>query len=394
MFSSVLASEQIQAIHVMDTVLEHRATLNSVIATGVSTHVITFTCPLPDEMKQSIKDTMGLDLFAVESVPMRWIIGDSREHVDVAPGTFDNTYLIYLNSSEGSFICDQFSCPIQEGIGIRFNEHVSHQTIETGSTPRLLIGPMNEHGHPVGAPISYFNSEADALAYNNMIGSSGYTIDTFNGITAWRIASNSWGTSPQNVTYYTGQTLDTNGGYILYPSAPCLLEGTTVLCQINGVDQELPIEQIRPGTVIKTAEDGYRRVELIGRSTLHNSGSVDRSQNRLYVCRMDQYPELKKDLYLTGCHSILVNQLTSEQFVQTRNMLGDIFITGQKYRLMACIDQRAEPWASEGDYTVWHLALENHYPRANYGIFVNGGLLVESCSLQYLRNHSNMELVL
>jgi hypothetical protein len=194
------------------------------------------------------------------------------------------------------------------------------------------------------------------------------------------------------VTYYVGDALNQDGNYYLYPNAPCLLEGTTVLCQIDGSDQEIPIEQIRPGSVVKTV-NGYKRVQLVGRSPIVNSGSTDRSQNRLYVCRTVRYPELKTDLYLTGCHSILVDQLTADQIEQTKTLLGDIYITGQKYRLMACIDDRAEPWASEGSYTVWHLAVENEHLRANEGIFVNGGLLVETCSLQYLQKHSNMELL-
>jgi hypothetical protein len=253
---------------------------------------------------------------------------------------------------------------------------------------------MNERGQPVGSSIAYFASEADALSYTNpLYGGGSWTVELINGISSWRLASNSSGSSSQSVTYYVGNTLNSDGSYYLYPNAPCLLEGTTVLCQIDGVDQEIPIEQIRTGTMVKTAEDGYLRVALIGRSVISNSGSTERSQNRLYACRTDRYPELKTDLYLTGCHSLLVDQLTADQIEQTRSILENIYITGNKYRLMACIDDRAEPWASEGRYTVWHLALENQYPRANYGIFVNGGLLVESCSLFYLHNHSNMELM-
>ena len=325
---------------------------------------------------------------------MRWVHGDTASHVDVSRDTFENTYLIYASSSEGDFVLGDQSYPIREGCGIRFNEGISHHTVGTGSAHRLIIGPMNEQGQPVGSPMSYYASEADALSYTNPLGYGGlYTVESFNGITSWRLASNSSGTSSQTATYYVGDVLISGGSYNLYPNAPCLLEGTTVLCQINGVDQEIPIEQIRTGTMVKTAEDGYQRVAFIGRSVITNSGSMDRSQNRLYVCRTDRYPELKTDLYLTGCHSLLVDQLTPDQITQTRAILEDIYITGQKYRLMACIDDRAEPWTSEGKYTVWHFALENRYPRANYGIFVNGALLVETCSLFYIQNHSNMELM-
>ena len=325
---------------------------------------------------------------------MRWIQGDTAAHIDVSQGAFENTYLVYASSSEGEFVLGGESYPIREGSGIRFNEGISHETVGTGVEPRLLIGPMNEMGQPVGGyAVTYYSSEADALSNTNQIGfGSSFTVESFNGITSWRISSNSNGSSSQSVTYYVGDVLINDGSYTLYPNVPCLLEGTTVLCQIDGSDQEVAIEQIRPGTVVKTV-NGYKRVELVGRSSIMNSGSMDRSQNRLYVCRTDRYPELKTDLYLTGCHSLLVDQLTADQIEQTKILLGDIYITGQKYRLMACLDERAEPWASEGSYTVWHLAVENEHPRGNYGVYVNGGLLVETCSLYYLRNHSNMELM-
>lgn len=386
MFQTVLTPEHIQEIHGLATVIHHRSQLGS-------QSNVRFTCALSDEIRAAIHAKLGLDLSQVAEVPMRWIQGDTVPHVDVSQGTFEHTYLVYVSSSQGEFVLGDQSYPICEGAGIQFYEGISHKTVGTGSEPRLLIGPMNELGLPVGSALSYYGSEADALNTTNIIGyGTSFIIESFNGITAWRLASNSNGSSSQSATYYVGDALNQDGNYYLYPNAPCLLEGTMVMCQIDGVDQEIPIEQIRRGMTIKTA-GGYKRVELIGRSPIHNSGSSERSQHRLYVCRTDRYPELKTDLYLTGCHSILVNRLTTDQIEQTKALLGDIYVTGQKYRLMACIDERAEPWASEGTYTVWHLAVENQHPRANEGIFVNGGLLVESCSLQYLQKHSNMELI-
>jgi hypothetical protein len=73
--------------------------------------------------------------------------------------------------------------------------------------------------------------------------------------------------------------------------------------------------------------------------------------------------------------------------------MGKIFITDNKYRLTASVDERAEPWNSEGEYTVWHFALENDNIHMNYGVYVNGGLLVESCGIHVLKNKSNMVLL-
>jgi hypothetical protein len=59
---------------------------------------------------------------------------------------------------------------------------------------------------------------------------------------------------------------------------------------------------------------------------------------------------------------------------------------------MACIDERAEPWNSKGIYTIWNFALENLDEKMNYGVYVNGGLLVESCSINFMKNKSNIVL--
>ena len=60
---------------------------------------------------------------------------------------------------------------------------------------------------------------------------------------------------------------------------------------------------------------------------------------------------------------------------------------------MAVVDERAEPWLSEGTYTIWHFALESEHEIGNYGVYANGGLLVETASLRTMKNISNMTLV-
>ena len=178
--------------------------------------------------------------------------------------------------------------------------------------------------------------------------------------------------------------------YKLYSGSPCFLEGTRILCLIGGKEKYLRIEEIWKGDLIKTSQDGYKKVELIARSTINNPGTDERIEERLYKCGA-AYPELIKDLYITGCHSILVDSLTEVEREETIKRLGKLFITDSKYRLMACVDKRAEPWKSEGTYNIWHIALENADPRMNYGIFAEG-LLVETCSISFLQK-SNMKIL-
>ena len=73
-------------------------------------------------------------------------------------------------------------------------------------------------------------------------------------------------------------------------------------------------------------------------------------------------------------------------------VMKDIYVTDSKYRLIASLDERAEPYACEGIFNIYHFALENDSYYKNYGVFANG-LLVESCSKRYLKELSNMTIL-
>lgn len=243
-------------------------------------------------------------------------------------------------------------------------------------------------------PMSYYPTEADALAKTNALGGNESFVvgGPFGPYTSWRLASNSSGSSSQTAVYPNGSSLNSDGFYYLYPSAPCFLEGSTVLCEVDGVESYVPVEKLKVGTLVKTALNGYKAVVLIGKGSIQNPGDNLRTENRLYKCSPSKYPELTNDLYITGGHSILRFPITEKQKEDTIKHFGKLFVTDKKYRLIASLDERAEPWNSEGTYTIWHFALENKDEKMNYGVYANGGLLVESCAIFTLKNKSNMRL--
>ena len=258
----------------------------------------------------------------------------------------------------------------------------SGTTLTSGGTYYLYPAPS----------ITYYATQADALAKTNSIGTSGYTVSSFGGFSLWKIASNSTGSSSQSGSYSPGNDLNSDGVYYLFPNVPCFLEGSTILCNVDGKDVYLPIETIQPGTLVKTSRSGYKAVDRIGHAPLLNPAHDERIQNRLYQCSPSKYPDLTDDLYITGCHSILVDSMTEQQKTNTRAHIGNLYSTEGKCRLMACVDERAIPWTSEGNYTIWHMALEHTDIYMNYGIWANG-LLVETCSINFMKNWSNMTLI-
>jgi len=402
-YTNVLSDEELYYLNNHPEALLAKSLLDS-----QPNKMVYFSVPITESIRTTLQSRFGSQLDIGSQIPMRWIKGDTSPHVDVGSSKFENTYLLYLNDSPGELVVDSQSYPIQTNTGFVFNEGLFHETKYTENVPRLLIGPMNELAEPVGrsSGIHYYETEANAISETNSIGYSGYPIYTVGtttgdslGYTSWRIASssgssnNSSNLSPQNVVYENGSILnsdDDNAYYNLYPSAPCLLEGTTVLCQVDGVEKYIPVEKLENGTLVKTSLDGYKQVVLLGKGIIQNPGDDERTENRLYKCSTSNYPELKEDLYITGCHSILEFPITEKQKEDTIKHLGKLFVTDKKYRLMACLDERAEPWNSRGAYTVWHFALENHDERMNYGVYVNGGLLVETCSIYFLKKKSNM----
>lgn len=397
--TDILTTEELSVILALPEVLAAKERLD---AQHGLRGLVQFFIELPTEIKQRLSSRLGIDLSAVAKIPMRWIRGDTLPHVDRGASEFTNTYLMQLNDSAGEFVVNGEVQPIEANTAYVFSEGTSHETVLTGQTPRLLLGPMNEFAQPVGsAPITQFSSLADALSFNNAIGQNttigNYTVGnvetgTTGGQTSWRIASTSSGTSSQLLTQNNGDNLNADGNaaqYYLYPNIICFKEGTQVLCKKDHKECQIPVEKLEKGTLVKTLRDGYKPVELLGKGTIENPGTDERTENRLQKLSCEKYPELTKDLYLTGCHSVLVDTLTETQKEGVLKTLSRFFVTDKKYRLPAVVDERAEPWNSEGTYNIYHFALEHADEGMNQGIQVNGGLLVETCSLRALKKRSN-----
>jgi hypothetical protein len=213
------------------------------------------------------------------------------------------------------------------------------------------------------------------------------------------------GTSSINIT---GLTAPVTGNYKIRavnnvgPSAasaaglveatiPCFLEGSKILCVVDGVEKYVAVETIRPGTLVKTSLNGYQPVKLIGSRVMLNAGGDKRDKNSLYLCTKANYPELTEDLIITGCHAILVDHITDVHRQGIIQTLERVFVTDKKYRLPACVDERAPVYQKTGTFTVWHFALEHTDIKMNYGVYAHG-LLVETSPIWHM-NTKNYRLV-
>lgn len=113
-----------------------------------------FNVNLPISIKEYLQKELNINITNFDTIPMRWIKGDTLPHIDKGIRSFDKTYLVYLTDSQGDLVIDGESYPINKGSVYIFSEGLSHETIGTGSEPRLLLGPMSEYGFAVGSSIS------------------------------------------------------------------------------------------------------------------------------------------------------------------------------------------------------------------------------------------------
>ena len=236
-----------------------------------------------------------------------------------------------------------------------------------------------------GTPIGYVYSLNGGTTFSSIysqttspiIATGFYVANTYTVTVHAIAADNSYGPASNAVSVTT----------INYP---CFLQSTKILTNRGYV----PIEKLTTQSLVKTVADGYKRVWRIGKREIHHPASEERIKNQLYVCSADVFPEVFQDLVMTGCHSLLVEEWTSDEerdrAIEANG--GNVYITDNYYRLPACADLRTDVYPTPGEYTIYHIALENDNYYTNYGIYANG-LLVESCSKRYLKELSGMELI-
>jgi alpha-tubulin suppressor-like RCC1 family protein len=192
---------------------------------------------------------------------------------------------------------------------------------------------------------------------------------------------------PVTVIATQAATTNYNSGTIILtvmitPKLFCFKEDTKILTNRGYI----PIQHLQKDDLIKTLSHEYKKIHKINKKEIIHTINIERVPDQLYECSIDKYPELFEPLILTGRHSILVDQFKDkQQSYDTKSLFGKLYITNNKYRLPACVDDRTTIYNVPGTYTIYHISLENENQYTNYGIYANG-LLIESCSKQHIQN--------
>ena len=134
---------------------------------------------------------------------------------------------------------------------------------------------------------------------------------------------------------------------------------------------------------------------------------------------MANNPELMEDLYVTGSHALLYNNLSDDEFEKMENLIKhyntyNITFDGSesenmdeeqkenmrnmikyyndyslmienKYKLIAYFNSDFEEVSDNSVANIYHIVLENTNKYGNYGIYVNGVLAESTCEVSLTR---------
>ena len=173
-------------------------------------------------------------------------------------------------------------------------------------------------------------------------------------------------------------------------SVQCYLKGTKILTYIDEKEVWVNIENLKPSDLVKTYKNGFIRVKNIGWSQMQNS--IHLNPNKLFKIEKNKLPELTEDLYVSGKHSRLVDELTQEQISSTLKIWSKLQQINDKYLLMACVDELFTDVKDENIYDMYQIILQSDSPSQQYGIYANG-LLSESMSIQTFERKKQMKLL-
>ena len=163
-------------------------------------------------------------------------------------------------------------------------------------------------------------------------------------------------------------------------SVSCFKEGTEILCRVGNKDVYIPVEDLKTGYMVKTYKRGYRSLVSIGSTDTRYV--VNDELHDMYKLSMCDSSDLTDDLYLTGGHSILVDELTEEEERKMREIdwPEKFYKIEDKFKLLASYSSKMKKTGKKG--VVFNFVLDQDEVEDgfyNYGIYANG-MIVETCN--------------
>jgi hypothetical protein len=164
----------------------------------------------------------------------------------------------------------------------------------------------------------------------------------------------------------------TINGVAYYTSTPlCYEKNTLILVQENEEEVYKKVSELNVGDLVKTYKHGYKKIKII-KSFKYKRWGKDNILN--YLFRMKE-----NGVILTAGHSLLVDELT-EQEELIHSKYGFNQTIDDKKLLLAFASDKFEKIDDEEECELYHFSLENDDVHGHYGVYINDGILSESCS--------------
>jgi hypothetical protein len=173
--------------------------------------------------------------------------------------------------------------------------------------------------------------------------------------------------------------------------AACFSEDTNILCLNSYLNEEyIPVKNLKKGDLVKTYLHGYRKINIMCKGLLRNN--INEFRSCMYKMKKTDENGLIDDLVVTGGHSIMVDELTKEEYDETFN-IWKICQVDHKYLLMAGVSDKFEQIQGTEIFKYYHFSLENDgNPEKYYGVYANG-VLVETPSENDIKTFKNVEFI-
>jgi hypothetical protein len=371
----------------------------------------------------AIVQTFTSGLFSVPS----GLAFDSNNNLYVANSGFSN--IVKLDPTTGVVSPFNSASIINNPHGLAFDTYNNLYVANLGNNNILQIDPTgtncvifsaNNFNQPWALAFDTFGNlfVSNLLPLNNgIISKITTTIDTFTFPNVLIRTSGLNHLYLYDVT--TGQLIASD--IIIEISAICFKEGTKILCFIDKKEKYIPIEDIKEDTFVKIYkkngkfEDQYKRAKTIIKGSILNAR--EHTMHKLYKLSKSKNPALIADLYVTGSHALLYDNLSNEEFEKMdelierynnynikfrdedeydeeyindiKNMIkyyNDYKITLEdKYKLIAYFNTDFEEVTDNSICNIYHIVLENENKYENYGIYANGILAESTCEVSLTR---------
>lgn len=305
--------------------------------------------------------TLTIDAYTSPSISGNDTSTITFSNVDLSSLTGGNSYLVNISGTDG-----------YSGTGTTEIEVFEQSTITAPTTLDKFATNTVNWGNP---GYTFLNGTQYFLTINNIQVAS-VSGNGNNSITFTNVSLNGFGDIQPDNNYNIGVTsAEYNVVAGTQVSISCFVKGTKIVVKNSqGIEEYCKIEDLKVGDTLKTYKDGDKKIKYISYRKYKNNKN---DLNQIY--------KINPELYLTGGHSLLVDELTPEQehTMISHSLHKKIH---DKYLLLSAFIPSAEPVDNDDEFELFHVVLENEDRHGQYGIYIKNGesnILGETMSIDW-----------